>query len=228
MTVGALLAACSQPGGGDGEPSTAPPPRESTAAPTATSASTSTPAPAPSSRPSAGAPIADVIAWVQAGRPTDPASHHEAYRELQTTQLGDDVAFTADSGAANGSTQCITDATYNSGALTCLVTLTAPAPPPPGAEGLWKAGWVDYSGAGARIGALRGDPGPFINGAGARLRNGDTLAFGDYRCRSDATGLGCVNYAHRSGVWIDADGIIPFGCLAPMPPPDGAGQAFRC
>lgn len=179
--------------------------------------------------PGEGASIDAVISWVEAGRPADPGAHHEAYRDGTATRLGDDIAFTAASGAPDDSTQCITDAAFNSGALTCLVDLTAPAAPPPGAEGMWKAGWVEYAGATLQVGSLRGDPGPFVKGAGPRLADGDSLAFGDNRCRSDVSGLLCVNYAHRSAVRISAGGVAPFGCLRPVaPPPDAVGAAYSC
>ena len=51
---------------------------------------------------------------------------------------------------------------------------------------------------------------------------------GDYRCRADDSGLVCVNYAHQSAVRFAAAGIQPFGCLKPVPPPDGVGAAFGC
>ncbi|EUA42258.1 lipoLppI domain protein [Mycobacterium xenopi 4042] len=38
----------------------------------------------------------------------------------------------------------------------------------------------------------------------------------------------CVNYAHRSAVRLAAAGIEPFGCLQPVPPPEGVGEKFSC
>jgi hypothetical protein len=169
-----------------------------------------------------------VISWIEAGTPADPNGYHVAVRDGVTTRLGDDIAFLAPSGPPNSTTSCITDATLDNGALTCLLELTSPPPRPSEAEGVWKAGWVEYPGDNVQVGALRGDPGPFVNGTGIRLPEGQSLAFGDDRCRSDEAGLYCVNYAHRSAVWISADGIVAFGCLQPAAPPPGIGAMLRC
>ncbi|MCH9730718.1 MAG: hypothetical protein K0U84_13775, partial [Actinomycetia bacterium] len=94
--------------------------------------------------------------------------------------------------------------------------------------GVWKPGWADYSGATAQLGSLHGDPGPFVKGVGPRLPEGQSLAFGDDHCRSDATGLLCVNYAHRSAVRISVAGLAPFGCLQPAAPPPQVAEMFSC
>lgn len=227
IAVTALVAACSQSVGGEAQRSSAPssaPPSSTTLTP----GTPSRPSPAAGARPAEGAPISEVIAWSEAGVPADPDAYHEAYLDGVTTRLGDDIAFTARSGAAGGTTQCITDEAYNGGGLTCLLDLDAPAPRPEGVEGEWKAGWIDYPGASMQVGSLHGDPGPFVKGSGARLGEGQSLAFGDYRCRSDAAGLLCVNYAHRSGAWISAGTVLPFGCLQPVTPPPEAGPTFSC
>ncbi len=220
IAVTALVAACSQSVGGEAEPpGSAQPP----------SSAASTPhTPGATRPPGRGASIEEVIAWIEAGTPADPGGYHEAFSDGQTTRLGVDIAFTAPSGAPNDTTRCITDATYNEGALACLVELDAPAPAPSAAEGMWKAGWIDYSGTNVQIGSLHGDPGPFAKGVGPALAEGQSLAFGDNRCRADETGLLCVNYAHRSAVWISAAGVLPFGCLLPVPPPPETGAAFSC
>lgn len=179
---------------------------------------------APSTAPGAGAAIADVIAWIEAGHPVDPAPYHSATRDGATTPLGDDIAFTA----MGGKVSCMTDAKHTGGALACLVKLTNPPPPPATSYGEWKAGWVDFDGTNLQIGASRADPGPFVNGTGPELANGDSLAFGDSRCRADQDGVYCVNYAHQSAARLRPAGIEPFGCLRPTPPPDGVGTAFRC
>lgn len=226
IAVTALVAACSQSVGGQAEPSGSPQSAPLSSAPT--TATTPPLAPAATRPPGQGASIEEVIAWVEAGTPAEPGGYHEAFFDGQTTRLGDDIAFTAPSGAPNDTTQCITDAMYNDGALACLVELDSPAPRPPAAEGVWKAGWIDYSGTGLQIGSLHGDPGPFIKGVGPTLAEGQSLAFGDNRCRTDATGLFCVNYAHRSAVWISAGEVLPFGCLRAVPPPPETGAAFSC
>ena len=122
----------------------------------------------------------------------------------------------------------MTDAQYSDSALICLTDLDSPAPRPQGAEGMWKPGWIEYNGTDLQVGALHGDPGPFVKGIGPELAPGQALAFGDFRCRSDATGLACVNYAHRSATWIGAAGVVPYGCLQSVTPPVGVGDMFSC
>ncbi|BBZ69914.1 hypothetical protein [Mycobacterium paraseoulense] len=194
---------------------------------TSTSPSTTSPGgkpPAPSAAPAAKAPISDVIAWIEAGRPADPGRYHNAIRDGATTALGDDIAFTA----VAGKVSCLTDSKHTGGALVCLVSLTNPPPAPPTSYGDWQGGWVTFDGVNLQVGASRADPGPFINGNGSELANGDSLAFGDYRCRADQTGLYCVNYAHQSAARLSPAGVEPFGCLRPGPAPDGVGTAFSC
>lgn len=221
MRIAALLAApllvvgCSH-GGQAG-------PAQTSAPSSAISSSTSKP-PAVSSAPVPGSPIAGVIAWIEGAHPVDPARYHSATREGVTTGLGDDIAFTAQASKAS----CTTDVKHTGSALTCLVSLTNPLPAPATAYGEWKSGWVDFDGMKLQVGAARGDPGPFVNGNGPELANGDSLSFGEYRCRADQAGLFCVNYAHQSAVGLSAAGVEPFGCLRSVPPPDGVGIAFSC
>ncbi len=215
-----LVAACSHTVGGHSE---------QTQTTTATSAGASSSAPggapvAPSAAPSAGAAISDVIAWIEAGHPADPSRYHNATRDGATTPLGDDIAFTATAGKVS----CMTDSKHTGSALVCLVSLTNPPPPPATAYGEWKGGWVDFDGTTLQVGLSRADPGPFLNGNGPQLANGDSLSFGDYRCRADQAGLYCVNYAHQSAARLAPAGVEPFGCLRSTPPPDGVGTAFSC
>jgi len=190
IAVTALVAACSQSVGGQAEPSGSPQSAPPNSAPTTATAPPL--APGVSRPPGQGASIEEVIAWIEAGTPADPGSYHEVFSDGQTTRLGDDIAFTAPSGAPNDTTQCLTDATYNDGALACLVELDSPAPRPSAAEGVWKAGWIDYSGTGLQIGSLHGDPGPFIKGVGpalsgriidARKQGGDFKNWDDFMAR---------------------------------------------
>lgn len=178
----------------------------------------------PSAAPGAGAAISDVIAWIEAGHPADPGRYHTATRDGAATPLGDDIAWV---GAA-GKVSCTTDSQHTGGALVCLAKLTTPAPAPATAYGEWQPGWVTFDGVNLQIGAARADPGPFVNGNGPELANGDSLSFGDYRCRGDQAGLYCVNYAHQSAAKFSPAGIEPFGCLRSVPPPDGVGTAFSC
>jgi hypothetical protein len=219
IAVSALVAACSQSVGGEAEPSETPAPAPSTS---------QFPSQNRSGAPATGASLDAVITWIEAGAAADPSAYHVAFRDGVTTQLGESIAFIAPSGPPHTTTQCITGAQPDNGALTCLLDLTSPPPPPAQAEGMWKPGWIEYSGTGLSVGALRGDPGPFVNGTGAELAVGQSLTFGDNRCRSDAAGLYCVNYAHRSAVRIAADGVAPYGCLAEVPPPPESAQLFSC
>lgn len=219
-----LVAGCSHSGGGNsGQPQTTSPTPAGGSATTATGPASSKPPP-PAAAPQAGAAISDVVAWIEAGHPADPGRYHSATRDGTATPLGDDIALSSQAGKVS----CMTDAKHTAGALACLVQLTNPPPRPDTAYGEWKGGWVDFDGMNLQVGATRADPGPFVNGNGPELANGDSLSFGDYRCRADPAGLFCVNYAHQSAVRFAAAGIQPFGCLKSVPPPDGVGAAFRC
>jgi hypothetical protein len=224
VAVALLVAGCSHTGGGNsGQPQTTSKTSAGTAPTTTTGPSGSNP-PGPSTAPAAGAAISDVIAWIEAGQPADPGRYHSVTREGTTTSLGTDIALTATA----GNVSCMTDSRHTGGALACLVNLTNPPPRPDTAYGEWKGGWVDFDGTDLQIGSARADPGAFINGSGPELANGDSLSFGDYRCRADQAGLFCVNYAHQSAVRFANAGIQPFGCLKSVPPPDGVGTAFSC
>ena len=220
LLVAGLVAACSTAENSHSGPTSSTTP--ATAA-TTTGPSASKP-PAASTAPAAAAAISDVISWIEAGHPADPGHYHTATREGVTTPLGNDIAFTGQA----GKTVCMTDSKHTAGALACLVTLTNPPPAPATAYGEWKGGWVDFNGTNLQVGSARGDPGPFINGNGPELANGDSVSFGDYRCRADQSGLYCVNYAHQSAARFSTGGIEPFGCLRSVPPPDGVGVAFSC
>ncbi|EUA37516.1 putative lppI [Mycobacterium avium subsp. avium 2285 (R)] len=128
----------------------------------------------PSGAPAAGAAMSDVITWIEAGHPADPSRYHTATRDGVATPLGDDIAVSA----LAGKVSCMTDAKHTGGAVVCLVSLTHPAPPPATAYGQWQGGWVDFDGTSLQVGSARADPGPFVNGNGTELANGDSLAFG--------------------------------------------------
>lgn len=209
VAIPLLVAGCSDTGG-SGQPGPT-----STQAPSPTAAMPSGSQPPPvAAAPSSGAPIATVITWIEAARPADPARY----------QLDGNVAFSTPASKA----KCTTDAKHAVGLLSCLVDLSSPPPRPETAYGEWKGGWVDFTGTNLQIGASRGDPGPFLAGTGAELASGDSLTFGDFRCRADQGGLFCVNYAHQSAVRYSAAAVEPFGCLRSEPPPDGVGVAFSC
>jgi hypothetical protein len=223
IALSLLVAGCSHGGGshsGQTQTTGASPGPSST---TATTPSSSKP-PAPSTAPAAGAAISDVIAWIEAGHPADPGRYHTATRGGVATPLNNDIAFTV----AGSKVMCMTDSKHSGNALACLVDLANPPPRPETAYGEWKGGWVDFDGTNLQIGSARGDPGPFVNGNGPELANGDSLSYDDYRCRADQAGLFCVNYAHQSAVRLAAAGVEPFGCLRSVPPLDGAGIAFSC
>ncbi|MGE2833380.1 hypothetical protein [Mycobacterium sp. SMC-4] len=219
--LAALTTACSQSVGGQAEPSATPSP---TAAPPTTTAPSPVPTTtAPPAVPNADASISSVISWVEDGVAADPAEFHVAFRDGVATRLGEDIAFTASAGAPLTTTQCMT-----AGDLMCLVELDDPPPRPAGAEGAWKPGWITISGTSVQVGSLRGDPGPFGSGSGPELADGQSLAFGDNRCRADAAALICVNYAHRTAVRISTAGVTPYGCLQPAPTPPDAAALYRC
>jgi len=210
-----LVAGCSHAGSGQsGQPPTSTQP-------------VSTPSAAPTP-PAAGTAISDVIAWIEGGHPADPTRYHAVTRDGVTTPLGNDLAFTVAAGPPGRPVVCMTDSKHTGGALTCLVELASPPPRPETAYGEWKGGWVDFDGMKLQIGAARGDPGPFVDGNGSQLANGDSLSYDDYRCRADQVGLFCVNYAHQSAVRFSSAGIEQFGCLRSVPAPDGVGTAFSC
>ena len=190
---------------------------------TSSTASTSKPS-TRATAPAPGAAISDVVSFIETGHAVDSGRFHDATRDGVTTPLGDDIAFTAMAGKVS----CLTDSKHTGEALACLVSLTNPPPAPATAYGEWQGGWVNFDGTALQIGLSRGDPGPFINGNGPQLANGDSLSFGDYRCRADQAGLFCVNYAHQSAAQFSPGGIEPFGCLRSVPPPDGVGTAFSC
>jgi len=221
IAASVLVAGCSHTVTGEqSTPSLTVPPSTTHAAPSTTSPTSTTAAKAPG----AGAPMRDVIAWVEAGRAADAAQYHSATRDGATTDLGEDVAFVTPSGKTN----CMTDAKYSQGALACLVDLTNPPPRPDDAYGQWKGGWVDYDGMSVQIGSVHGDPGRFTAGSGPELPYGQSLAFGDYRCRSDQAGLVCVNYAHQSAAKFSDAGVQVFGCLQPATAPPQIGEMFSC
>ena len=226
VAVSLLVAGCSHTLGGQSAQTQTTTQTPGTSPTTATAPSGSKP-PAPSTAPAAGAAISDVIAWIEAGHPADPGHYHNATRGGATNPLGADIAFTANAGNG-GPVSCMTDFKHTGSALACLVNLTNPPPRPETAYGEWKAGWVDFDGTKLQVGSARADPGPFINGNGPELASGDSLSFGDYRCRADQAGLFCVNYAHQSAARFATAGIAPFGCLRSVPPPDGVGTAFSC
>jgi len=226
IAVSALVVGCSR--GPDG-PTDATEPTATTGMTTSTThAKSSTPvatkpALAPSTPPPQGAAIADVVGWIEAGTPADVAGFHSMTRGAESTALGDGVAFTT----AGAETSCVTNR-YRDGALACLVKLTDPPPRPAGIESAWKGNWVDFVGTTVDVGSAHGDPGPFGDGTGAELPSGQTLAFGDYRCRADPTGLFCVDYAHRTAVALSARGVETFGCLKKTTPPAEIGLRFSC
>ncbi|MDX1892887.1 hypothetical protein [Mycolicibacterium sp. 050158] len=222
VAASALLAGCSGDGGGSAEHTAAPATSSSATISVPSRSATPTSAP-PSLVPAAGAPIADVIAWIEAGEPADAAAFHTMTRGGETTDLGDGVAFVAAGNQAN----CVTNE-HLDGALACLVKLSDPPPRPAGIETAWKDNWVDFPGATVDVGSPHGDPGPFVNGTGSVLPAGRTLAFGDYRCRADAAALYCVDYAHQSAVEMSTTGVQGFGCLQKVTPPADIGIRLSC
>lgn len=193
----------------------------STSGSTSDSRSTSTSG-VSASAPEPGAPVDEAIAWVAAAAPVDGKDFQVALRNGAITSLGADYAFTTPSG-----TSCMTDTKRGSAALSCLVDLIAPPSQPPDIYGVWKGGWVDFDGGTVQIGSAHGDPGRFSAGQGAPLPAGGSLSFGDFRCRTDASTLVCVNYARQTAVRYSDDGVAPYGCTR-QTPPAGIGIQFSC
>jgi len=185
--------------------------------------SASSSAPSSAAVPEPGADMSAVIAWVEAGIAAQPGGFHTATRDGDATDLGTDIAF-----VTPGRINCMTDKNFD-GTLACLTHPSAPLPQPADTFGHWVPGWVDFAGTTADVGSIHGDPGRFNSGTGPELKDGQSLAFGDYRCRVGGGALVCVNYAHQSAVRLGDAGIVPFGCLTPVTPPaDGFGQQFAC
>ncbi|MDT5300051.1 MAG: hypothetical protein QOG79_3293 [Mycobacterium sp.] len=224
VAASALVAGCSSTVGDNQPPSSAlTTPSSSTAVSSTSKAPATTRTSGPGAPPAAGAAIADVIAWIEAGTPADAAAYHSATQAGVTTPLGDYVAFVTTGDEAS----CVTNK-YRDGALACLVKLTDPPPRPPDFPTAWKNNWVDFDGTSVDVGSPHGDPGVFVNGTGEELPAGQSLAFGDYRCRADAAGLFCVDYAHQTAVKLAPAGIEGFGCLQKTTPPPDIGLRFSC
>ena len=224
LVASALLAGCSA--GEDSQPTKLTPISPShTAHPTTTQTTpaTSSGLTGAPQAPGVGTPKADAVAWVEAAAPVDAADFHVALRNGASTPLGEDVAFTTPSG-----THCMTDLKRSAKNVACLVDLSDPPAQPPDVYGAWKGGWVDFDGASVRVGSSHGDPGRFAAGQGVPLPGGRSLAFGDFRCRTDTTALVCVNYANQSAVRFSDAGVDPYGCTRQLPPTTGIGIQYSC
>ncbi|MEH3128608.1 MAG: hypothetical protein PGN27_01445 [Mycolicibacterium neoaurum] len=222
-----LVVGCSAgPGGDTGRtpltvaPKTTEPAQSSTRTTPTTTSSTATSSNAPGV-PSAQADLTEVIDWIQAGTAA-PAERYATVSRAGATSAVDGVAFTT------AVTNCISTTRYRGGALACLVDLDDPPPRPPDAITVWRGDWVDFDGSAVDIGSVRGDPGPFRDGAGAVLPVGESLTFGDMRCRADTSALVCVNYAQRTAVRMAADGVTGYGCLVRDRPQPGIGIRLSC
>ncbi|WP_284233951.1 hypothetical protein [Mycobacterium antarcticum] len=222
VTACALVAGCSTDTDGAAD-RTSPSPSSTPTSSTTSIKPSIKPSLAPTVAPAEGTDVADVIRWIEAGEPADASGYRSMTRNGETTELGDGVAFVT----AGTESNCVTNR-YLDGALACLVKLADPPPRPPGIETAWKANWVDFAAAGVDVGSPHGDPGPFVDGTGAELPAGHSLAFGEYRCRADAVGLFCVDYAHQAAVKLSATGVEGFGCLKKVTPPADIGLRLSC
>ncbi|TXH08377.1 MAG: hypothetical protein E6R04_11055 [Spirochaetes bacterium] len=167
--------------------------------------------------------------WVKEGVPQDVATFHTATMDGEVSELKDDgdVAFRLP-GAVRGRELkgCITDFA-NSDTLTCLPPLSSPVRKPRKVEGHWMGNWVEFNGKTLTVGSSHADPGIFMQGSGNALAFGHSLAFGNYRCRSDMTGLYCLNDATRTGFRI-SNTITAYGCTQVADVPYGIGAKFEC
>lgn len=226
FTASVLLAGCADQQGGPPRPTQLTPispSRTADAAAPDTRTSMTRPPVTRVAAPDVSAPVPEAIAWVESAPPVDGADFQVALRSGTSTPLGDDVAFTTPSG-----TSCMTDTRRGSESLSCLVDLADPPPQPPDIYGVWKGGWVDFDGASVQVGSAHGDPGRFSLGQGPPLPEGGSLSFGDFRCRSDAVTLVCVNFARQTGVRYSSDGIDVYGCARRSPTPTGVGVSYSC
>lgn len=188
----------------------------------------SKPVPAPQDPPAAGSSVDAVSRWIEAGHPANPADFRTVDRDGEITHLDDkDVAFRPPVDMPPHTLGgCVTALKYND-PLSCLLPLRDAPTRPAGLGGQWISSWVDFDGATITVGGLHGDPGPFNDGIGRQLAYGDRLKFGDYQCRSDKTGLYCVNYPHHSAIRL-GDTFVPFGCVEQLQHPRSVGRQFGC
>ena len=95
-------------------------------------------------------------------------------------RTGRRVAFTT----AGTETNCMTDSPAD-GALACLVSWPTRRHDRPTSTRQWKpTGWTSPAPPSTSV-RPTAIPGRFIDGSGPELPRGQTLAFGDYRCRAD-------------------------------------------
>lgn len=210
----------------------APETSSATVAPSATTTTaTSTAPPTTVGGPPPGpvASVAAVTAWIEAAAPVDPANFRTVELDGTLTQLdGDGVAFRLPGDLPNRAlTGCISYR-WSQQRFSCLGGVSNPPPKPPGIQGQWIGSWVDFDGRTVDIGSLHGDPGPFNNGNGKSLDYGTRIKFGDYQCRSDPSGMYCVNYPHHSAIRLWGKDFVAYGCIELTKPPRGIGEQFTC
>ncbi|CPU58138.1 Probable lipoprotein LppI [Mycobacteroides abscessus] len=196
---------------------------------TTTAASTTPPTTAGGPPPGAAAPVAAVIAWIEAAAPADPANFRTVEEDGIVTQLdGDSVAFRLPGDLpARALTGCVSYR-WSEPRFSCLGGVSNPPPKPPGIQGQWIGSWVDFDGKTVDIGSLHGDPGPFNNGNGKPLDYGTRIKFSDYQCRSDPSGMYCVNYPNHSAIRLWGREFVTYGCVKLAKPQHGIGEQFTC
>nr|WP_235660691.1 hypothetical protein [Mycobacteroides abscessus] len=196
---------------------------------TTTSDSTAPPTTAGGPPPGPAASVAAVTAWIEAATPADPANFRTVEEDGTVTQLdGDSVAFRPPGDVPNRAlTGCISYH-WSEQRFSCLGGVSNPPPKPPGIQGEWIGSWVDFDGMTVDIGSLHGDPGPFNNGKGKPLDYGSRIKFGDYQCRSDLSGMYCVNYPRHSAIRLWGKSFIAYGCVKLAKPQHGIGEQFNC
>ncbi|MET8649638.1 hypothetical protein [Nocardia aurea] len=199
---------------------------------TATSTPAATVAPSTSAAakaaPGSGAPIKEVVSWVNEGSEVSGTKYATATTDdgVSTELDSGDRAFTS----PTGKIKCMSDGHEGRHSLVCLVDLKNPPAQPSDRQGNWVGGWVEFSGQTLTVGGLHGDPGPFLRGYGSQLPYGSRISLHGNRCRMDSSGLLCVNADAGTGFRVSDAGVIPFGCLSEesVPREVNAGEYFTC
>ncbi len=179
--------------------------------------------------PGPAASVNEVVAWIEAAAPADPANFNTVEEDGTIHKLnGSDVAFRLPGDVPNRTLTGCVSYHWSGAQFSCLGGIGNPPPRPPGIRGQWIGSWVDFDGKTVDIGSVHGDPGPFNNGNGKPLGYGARIKFGEYQCRSDPSGMYCVNYPHLSAIRLWGKPFAAYGCFKRSEPVHGIGEQFDC